>query len=115
MDQLHILWMSGDVNTVKNMVFMYAANSLRNKWWDKVHIIVWGASMELLLRDMSVQEELQAFIKMGGSVSVCRRCAENLGLLDAVKAMEAWGDLKVYYVGETFTKLLKTGEKIITI
>ena len=112
---LHILWTTGELNSVKNMVFMYAGNSLRHQWWNNVHIIVWGAATELLVRDAGVQEELHAFIKLGGTVSVCRRCAENLGALDSVKAMEAWGNLKVYYVGETFTKLIKAGEKIISI
>lgn len=115
MDKLNILWTSGEYNTAKNMVFMYAGNSLRNKWWNAVHIIVWGAATELLINNADIRDELKGFLALGGTVSVCRRCAENLNAFDAVKAMEAWGELKVYYVGETFTGLIKAGEKIISV
>lgn len=115
MDRLNLLWTSGEYNTAKNMVFMYAGNSLRNQWWEQVHIIVWGAATELLITNEDIQQELRGFLELGGKVSVCRRCAENLGMFEAAKDMEAWGALKVYYVGETFTNLIKSGEKIISI
>lgn len=114
-ENLYVLWTTGDPITAKNMVLMYATNSLHYKWWAKVHITVWGAAAQLLASDESVQEETRKFLAVGGTVSICRRCVENIGIYDKVKPMEDWGALKVFYVGESFTKILESGQKLITV
>ena len=114
-ETLYILWTNGDPVTVRNMVFMYATNSLRYKWWEKVHVIVWGAATKLLVEDKEIQKLLREFLDLQGEVSVCRMCAENLNMMGEVKKMETMGKLKVFYVGEFFTKILKDGEKLLTV
>ena len=109
---LHILWTSDNLVTAENMVFMYATNSLRRKWWESVHIILWGSSIKLLLENEKLQELLRIFQECGGHVSACKRCAENLGMLEALEAIPG---VDVLYIGESFTEILKSGEKVLSV
>lgn len=111
-DTLHILWVNNDPTTARLMVFMYAVNSLRKGWWKHVHILVWGGAAKLLAEDESIQARLREFLDAGGDVSACRRCAEELGVREA---LEGLGGIDVLYVGEHFTKIIKDGEHLITV
>ena len=111
-DTLHILWTNDNPVTAENMVFMYATNSLRLKWWEHVHIIVWGANAKLLVESERLQELVRAFQARGGHVSACKRCAENLGVLEKLEAIP---DIEVLYIGEEFTRILKSGEKVLSV
>ena len=72
-----------------------------------------GATAKLICEDASLQELLKKFHDAGGHVSACRRCAENLNVLEKIEAIE--GIDEVYYSGESFTKILKDGEKMLTV
>jgi hypothetical protein len=110
--RLHILWTSGDPLSAEHMVFMYAVNALKRGWWEEVHIIVWGAAAKLLCDNAAIQRCAADFIENGGTMSACKRCAENLNLLDGLQQIP---HLDVYYVGERFTEILQSGEKLITV
>lgn len=114
-DTLYMLWTTGDPVTAKNMVFMYSGNSLRRKWWSRVHMLVWGAATKLLAEDPDIREEMKTFLELGGEVSVCLRCAENIGKVAEMQALQELGKFKVYYVGEFFTKILKDGERVVSV
>lgn len=112
---LYVLWTTGDPVTANNMVFMYTVNSLRYKWWERVHIIVWGAATELLVRDAEIQKKMQKFLELGGVVSVCRKCAENIKAMDEVKAMEIEGQFTVFYLGNWFSKILHSDVRVLSV
>ena len=109
---LHILWTNDNPVTAENMVFMYATNSLRKKWWENVHIIIWGVNAKLVVESEKLQELIRIFQAEGGQVSACKRCAENLGVLEK---LEAIGDIDILYIGEQFTKILKSGETVLSV
>ena len=109
---LHILWTNDNIFTSEHMVFMYATNALAKGWWENVHLIVWGATTKLLCENKAIQEQLRLFQEAGGQVSACKRCAEKLGVLEALQGIEG---VKVFYIGERFTEIIKGGEKLITI
>lgn len=111
-DTLHILWTNDNPVTAENMVFMYAINSLRKKWWENVHIIVWGQNAKNLVESEKLKELVRVFQEEGGHVSACKRCAENLGVLEQVEAIPG---IEVLYIGESFTKILKSGEQVLTV
>ena len=111
-DTLHIVWINNDPVTVKLMVFMYATNSLLKGWWKHVHVIMWGGATKLFCEDVEVQEKVRAFITAGGDVSACRRCAEELGVVETI---ETFGDIDLLYIGQNFTKLIKDGETVLTL
>lgn len=110
---LHILWTNNNPVTAENMVFMYATNALLKGWWEEVHLIIWGATVQLICDDARLQDLLKKFHAAGGHVSACKRCAENLGLFEQIEHLE--GVDEVFYIGETFTKILKDDEKLLTI
>jgi hypothetical protein len=109
---LHILWLNDNPMTAEHMVFLYATNALLKGWWEKVHIIVWGATTKLLCESAAMQRLLQRFMDEGGQTSACKRCAENLGVLDKLEAIEG---IKVYYIGEDFSAIIKGEEKLIVL
>jgi len=111
-ETLHILWTNDNVLTTRLMVFMYATNSLRQGWWDEVHVMAWGPTVKLLAENETVQQQLKAFLDAGGHVSACKSCAEDLNVLDK---LEALGGIEILYISEDFTRIIKDGEKLITI
>ena len=109
---LHILWLNDNPITAEHMVFLYATNALLKGWWENVHLIVWGATTRLLCENVAMQQLLQCFQAEGGQVSACKRCAENLNLLDKLEAITG---VKVYYIGERFSEIIQGTEKLITL
>lgn len=108
---LYILWTTDNPTTARDMVFMYAGNSLLKDWWDKVTIIIWGASVELVSSDPAIQEKIQELISMGVEFTACKRCADNLG---ASGLLESLG-IEVRYWGESLTGLLRSGARLLTV
>lgn len=47
-NQLYLLWTNADILTSENMVMMYTTNSMLQKWWDNVTVIIWGATAKLV-------------------------------------------------------------------
>ena len=109
---LHILWTNDNPVTVERMLFMYAANSLKKGWWDSVHVIVWGAAASLLCSHEHIRSKVREFQALGGHVSACRRCAEELGLAEQ---MEQFGGIELIYMGEPLTRILQSRETLLTI
>ena len=109
---LHILWLNDNPVTAEHMVFLYATNALLKGWWKSVHLIVWGATTKLLCESADMQRLVQRFLDEGGQVSACKRCAENLGVLDKLEAIQG---VKVYYIGEHFSDIIKGTDKLITL
>jgi len=109
---LHILWTNDNLLTSQSMVFMYATNSLLKGWWEDVHLIVWGATAKLLAESEAVLQKLKAFQEAGGSVSACKRCAEELGVLDKLEALDG---IEILYIGSQFTEIINSDDPLITI
>ena len=109
--KLLVLWTTGNRETAMNMVLMYAHNARLQNWWSEVNVLVWGASQQLVVNDEKVQAKIAAMLEDGVHVIACRKCAENLGVVDALKQMQ----VKVFYTGEYLTDWLKSGQKMINI
>jgi hypothetical protein len=111
MDKLHILWTTDNKDTVFNMLSMYAINSISNKWWDEVNLIIWGASAKLVGNDNQVQTAIIEMINQGVSVEACKACCDNFGVTDVLALL----GIKVRYMGKPLTDYIKSGEKILSI
>ena len=110
-DRLLVLWTSGDKTVAVNMVCMYTLNSKIKDWWNEVTLLIWGASGELLVDDQELKEKVADIKNAGVEVIACRRCAENLSIVDKLEEM----GIKVFYTGEFLTEWLKSGSRLITI
>jgi hypothetical protein len=109
--KLLIVWTTGDKDVALNMVFMYTINSKLHDWWKDVVLLIWGSSTMLSARDKEIQERIAAAQKEGVRVIACKRCAENLHV---VQELERLG-IEVFYTGQFLTDWLKSGERILTV
>jgi hypothetical protein len=110
-DLLYILWTNGDPITAEKMVFMYGLNSLLSGWWDKVTLIIWGAPAKLSAENTEIQGKIKGALDVGVHVTACKACADQLGVTETLEKM----NVEVKYWGETLTKILKSGETLLTI
>ena len=113
MDQrhLHILWTNADLTTGKLMVMMYARYSMKNGWWDRCTVILWGATVRLMLENQELQREMKALREeYGVEFAGCITCARELDAVDGLTALgvelEPWGP--------HLTRLLQTGAPLLT-
>ncbi len=111
MATLYVLWTNPSYLTLEKMVAMYTVNSLKYGWWDEVVLIIWGETTKIAAEDERYQEVLKKMKEKGVKLSACKACADQLG---ATEKLEEMG-VEVIYWGEKLTKLIKNGEKLLTI
>lgn len=111
METLYILWTTDNKETFFNMINMYAVNLLKHGWWNKVVVIIWGASARLTGTDARVQLEIMEMIQQGVRVEACKACADNFEVSDVLSKM----GVVVKYWGDPLTQLLKSGAKLLTV
>lgn len=107
---LHIIWTSADPVTAENMVMMYAKNSMLNGWWDRVTVVLWGASQKLIFENEAVRTEMEFARDAGVEFSACSSCAANLQLIEA---LEKEG-VEVIRWGEKLSRLMQGGRAVLT-
>ncbi len=108
---LYVLWTNGDPITSEKMVFMYTINSLLHGWWDKVTLIIWGATAKLVAENEVIQKKIEEAKEAGVHITACKACADQLGVSETLKSL----GVEVRYWGMPLTELLKKGEKLLTI
>jgi len=108
---LFVLWTNDNPMTAEKMVFMYTGNSLVHGWWEKVTLIIWGATAKLAAENESIQEMIKDAVAKGVHVSACKACTDQLGV---TKTIEALG-VEVKYWGTPLTEILKAEETLLTV
>ena len=93
------------------MVFMYAINALRQGWWEKVTIIVWGAPDLLVVDNRAIQAKVREARDAGVRLIACKACADQLGLSERLAALE----IDVQYTGQLLSDILKSEAKLLTV
>ena len=108
---LYLLWANDNVITAEKMLFMYGINSLLKGWWEKVTIIIWGATAKLSGENERIQKKIKEAIGAGVHMTACRACADQLGVTEKLEQM----GIEVKYWGEPLTEVLKNNEALLTI
>lgn len=108
---LHILWTSPDPITAVDMVMMYSRNSMLNRWWDRVTVIIWGAPQKLLLENEAVYEKMKIAGMAGVEFSACISCAVDLGITDALEEK----GIEMIRWGEKLSLLMQNGKHVLTV
>ncbi|MFC1839608.1 DsrE family protein [Thermodesulfobacteriota bacterium] len=108
---LYILWTNDNPVTSEKMVFMYGINSIIRGWWEKVTIIVWGATAPLVSENKDIQKKVKEAQEKGIRIIACKACADQLGVTDNLEKL----GIEVEYTGELLTNILKEKEALITI
>jgi hypothetical protein len=108
---LYVLWTNDNPITAEKMVFMYAVNSLIHGWWEKVTLIVWGATAKLVSEDARMQEKIREAQDAGVHITACKACADQLGVTEILEELQ----IEVKYWGVPLTEILKNNEQLLTI
>lgn len=108
--QLAIVWTSGNPEVAEKVCFMYAHNALLHIWFDEVVLIVWGPSAKLLTENKVLQDRVKQMIADGVKVEACVACANMYGVADQLAAM----GIEVKPMGPVLTVYLKENWKVLT-
>ena len=108
---LYVLCTNDNLITAEKMVFMYTINSLIHGWWEKVTLIVWGATTKLVSENKEIQNKVKEALEAGVHVTACKACADQLGVTDELEKL----GIEVIYWGVPLTDILKEDEKLLTI
>jgi hypothetical protein len=110
-DTLVVLWSSGDREVATKMAFMYTLNAKRMGWWKEVTLLVWGPSARLLTEDSELRERIEQMRQAGVELLACKACSDSYGVSEGLEKL----GIKVTYMGEPFTQILKDEhKKVIT-
>lgn len=110
-DHLYIPWTNGDPTTAEKMVFMYASNPMIRGWWNKVTLIIWGAPAKLSGESTQIQGKIKEVLEAGVHITACKAWPDQFIVTEILEKM----NVEVKYWGEPLTKLLKSGETLLTI
>ena len=108
---LYVLWTNDNPITAEKMVFMYTVNALIHGWWEKVTLIVWGATAKLVSENSGIQEKVKEALDAGVHITACKACTDELGVTEALEKL----NIEVKYWGQPLTEILKSGQKLITV
>ncbi|MBN2539431.1 MAG: DsrE family protein [Deltaproteobacteria bacterium] len=108
---LYVLWTNDNPVTAEKMVFMYTINSLIHNWWEKVTLIIWGATAQLVSEDVNMQAKIKEALEQGIHVTACKACADQLGVTETLEKL----GIEVKYWGMPLTEVLKNNEHLLTI
>ncbi len=108
---LYVLWTNDNPVTAEKMVFMYTINSLVHGWWEKVTLIVWGATTKLVGENADIQKKIKEALDAGVYITACKACADQLGVTETLKQL----GVEVKYWGMPLTEILKNNEHLLTI
>lgn len=104
-DTLVVLWTSGDPDVAEKVALMYTHAAAKNKWFEKVILIVWGPSANLLAHNEKLQDKVKSMIADGIQVQACVVCADSYGVSDQLRA----AGIEVIGMGKPLTDYLKKG------
>lgn len=108
---LIILWTSAERETALKMIIPYAKNARLQGWWEKVTLIVWGASTKLVSEDKELQAKIRELTAHGIVLESCKSCADQFGVSETMITLGF--DNK--YMGEVLTTYLKSEDKVLTL
>lgn len=100
--KLNILWTNSDPATSEHMVFLYAINAKRKKWFKEVRIIIWGGTSKLSAENRTIRKLIKEAISEVVVIDGCLACARSLGV---EKQLEELG-VNLSYMGQPLTKII---------
>ena len=110
-NHLYVLWTNDNFITAEKMVFMYTTNAMLHGWWEKVSVIIWGATAQLWAENDEIKELISKAQEAGVFFTACKACADQLGVTQSLEKL----DIEVIYWGDPLTRILKADEKLISI
>lgn len=101
---LLIVISTDNVDSILKFPLLYGGVALPRGYWERVHVMFWGASIVRARDNAAVREKVVQMQKEGVVFSACVVCAQEY---DAVEALEAAG-IACNHTGELLTEALKS-------
>jgi len=95
-ENLLIVISTDNVDSIMKFPLLYGGVSIPRGYWKRVHIMFWGASIEVAKNNIKVQEKVQLMQKDGVAFSSCIVCTHTGELLnEALQNDTVWATLTV--------------------
>jgi hypothetical protein len=111
MNKLVVLWKTDSIIDIEELSVPYVFASKKNKWWDEVSVIIWGASQKLVSENKNIQAYIKQMLDKGIHVHACKKCADDLCVSDRLSKI----GVDVLYTGVLLTEFLQSDAKVLTI
>ena len=108
-NSLVILWTTAEKDVFTKMIYIYALNTIKNKSFDEVILIVWGPSAKLLAEDKELQGMLAKLKEAGVVLEACKWCSDQYEVSGDLEACS----IDVKYMGKPLTEYIKTGKNVL--
>ena len=105
-ENLLIIISTDNIESVKKFPLLYSSVALERNYFKVLHVMFWGASIQLLKENKSIQNLVQDIAKTGVEFSSCIVCSDEYG---ATAILESIG-VTCNHTGELMTKALKSDD-----
>ena len=102
-ENLLIVISTDNVDSILKFPLLYGGVSIPRKYWKRVHIIFWGASIKVAQNNEEVRQKVQDMQKDGVEFSSCIVCADEY---EASKDLEDIG-IKCTHTGDMLNEALQ--------
>jgi hypothetical protein len=102
-ENLLIVISTDNVDSIMKFPLLYGGVSLPREYWKRVHVMFWGASIEVVQNEQSVRKKVVDMQKSGVEFSSCIVCAEEYEAIDALQEI----GIVCNHTGELLTEALK--------
>lgn len=111
-NKLLIVISTDNADSILKFPLLYGGVSLPRAYWERVHVMFWGASITQARDNKSIQEKVILMQKDGVEFSSCIVCAKDY---QAIAILESIGIICTH-TGELLTEALKSDEwSVLTV
>jgi len=90
---------------------MYTINGMKRNWWDKITVIIWGATAELVAENARIQQLIKEGQEVGIHYTACIACARNVGVAEKLAEL----NIELIGWGIPLTEIIKEKKHLITV
>ncbi len=109
--ELLIHWTTDNFDTSLHMVLLYAHNTKKNKLWDEITVLVWGASQKLVKENEQIADEVKKLHSLNVKVIACEHCAAEMNTTDALASC----DIDMFKTGKFLTDWIQSGKAYLSV
>lgn len=93
-------------DSILKFPLLYGGVSIPRGYWNRVHVMFWGASILAAKQDNAIREKVQIMMKDHVEFSSCIVCAQEY---DAIESLTSIG-IECNHTGELLTTALKNDD-----
>ncbi len=86
-ENLLIIISTNNVDSILKFPLLYGGVSIPRGYWKRVHIMFWGASIEVAKNDENVRQKVLEMQKDGVEFSSCIVCAQEYNAIESLEAI----------------------------